>query len=77
VEAAVRAAREHRCGRVDGLQPEGAPTIQLLRLARDADLVVVGAAGRDPDRAMRFGSLGHTVSARSNCPTVVVRHTTA
>ena len=72
VEAAMRVARGHGCGRIDAVMVEGAPSAQLVRLALHADLVVVGAIGQHPGRAMLFGSLGHTVSARATCPTVVV-----
>ena len=76
LEAAVRVARAHGCGRVDGVLVEGAPSTQLVQLALHADLVVVGAVGQHPGRAMLFGSLGHAVSARATCPTVVVRTAT-
>lgn len=49
------------------------PAGALLRLAQDAELVVVGSRGRNGVQRMLLGSVSHSVVLHAPCPVVVVR----
>lgn len=49
------------------------PAAALLRLAHDAELLVVGSRGRNGVTRMLLGSVSHTVVLHAPCPVVVVR----
>ncbi|GHJ08855.1 hypothetical protein TPA0907_32220 [Micromonospora humidisoli] len=58
---------------VTGYLSDGAPTPVLLREARDAALVVLGTRGLGGFAGLLIGSVAVQVSARADCPVLVVR----
>ncbi len=76
LEAAVRVACERRRGPTKELLVLGSTPTMLIDQAEDADLLVVGSRGRNEVRSLLFGSVSHTVTARSPCPVVIVRDDT-
>lgn len=73
LEEAVARSRERGLGPVRGELVEASPSVALVALAEQADLVVVGSRGRGGLRSMLFGSVAHSVAQHSPRPTVVVR----
>lgn len=57
---------------LDPATMEGSPAAVLLRLAEDADLVVVGTRGRGGFADLRIGSTSQHLTAHSPCPVLVV-----
>lgn len=57
---------------LDPATVEGPPAAALLRLAEDADLVVVGTRGRGGFADLRIGSTSQHLTAHSPCPVLVV-----
>ena len=73
LEKAVDLARDRMTGTVVGELIEGGPTQALLDTSTTADLIIVGSRGRGGFRSMLLGSVAQAVSARAQCPVVVVR----
>jgi nucleotide-binding universal stress UspA family protein len=59
---------------VNPVAVEGPPTTMLLETARGADLLVLGARGRDGFAGMLLGSVAQHAAGRATCPVAVVRH---
>jgi nucleotide-binding universal stress UspA family protein len=75
VDTAVERARERAPGvDVQGRVASGNPAAELLRLAEDADEVVVGSHGTSEFTALLIGSVGTQVAEHARRPTVVVRN---
>ncbi|WP_298207493.1 universal stress protein [Ferrimicrobium sp.] len=53
---------------------EGEPAYALIELAKDADLVVVGARGRGGFSALLLGSVSDQLIHHAEVPVLVVRH---
>lgn len=52
---------------------EGSPAGELLREARDADLLVLGSRGRGGFATLLLGSTSHQVVHHAHCPVVILR----
>lgn len=50
----------------------GVPAEEILRAARDADLLVVGSRGTGGFRKLLMGSVGVQVTHHAHCPVVVI-----
>ncbi len=55
--------------------PQGRPGPEMVRLAEDADLMVVGSRGAGSVRELLLGSVSHYCAHHSPCPVVLVRPT--
>lgn len=53
--------------------PEGRPGEELVSLAADADLLVVGSHGSGPLKELILGSVSSYCTHHSTCPVVLVR----
>lgn len=53
----------------------GPPADVLVRLSKDAALLVVGSRGRGEIASLVLGSVSHSVLHRASCPVAVVRRT--
>ena len=53
---------------------EGNPAEVLIKLSKDADLMVVGSRGHGGFKGMLLGSVSQHLVAHAECPVVVVRH---
>lgn len=62
---------------VHRITSEEDPRALLMRLAKDAHLLVVGSRGRGPVRSLLLGSVSVAVSKHATCPVVVVRRSAA
>ncbi|MFG2867423.1 universal stress protein [Streptomyces sp. NPDC048338] len=60
--------------KITGWVAEGSPTVELLRAASSADLVVVGKHTRRPARGAHIGRLTHTLLRHSPAPVAIVPH---
>jgi nucleotide-binding universal stress UspA family protein len=67
-------AVEPTAPRVELMPVAGTPAATLLRAARDADLLVVGARGVGGFRGLLLGSVSQQCVHHALCPVVVVRH---
>ena len=78
------AARELLDRLVDEVGTEGVPRVvrttvndlparSVLHVARDADLIVVGARGLGGFKGLLLGSVSQQVASHSPCPVVIVR----
>jgi nucleotide-binding universal stress UspA family protein len=74
VDGAVARTRELAPGvQVQGQVASGNPAAELLRLAEDADEVVVGSHGASGFAALLIGSVGTQVAEHARGPAVVLR----
>jgi nucleotide-binding universal stress UspA family protein len=55
--------------------PQGRPGPEMVRLAEDAELLVVGSRGAGSVRELLLGSVSNYCAHHSNCPVVLVRPT--
>lgn len=55
--------------------PQGRPGAEVLRLAADAELLVVGSRGAGSVRELLLGSVSNYCAHHSTCPVVIVRPT--
>ncbi len=55
--------------------PQGRPGPEMIRLAADAELLVVGSRGAGSVREMLLGSVSNYCAHHSPCPVVIVRPT--
>jgi nucleotide-binding universal stress UspA family protein len=71
----VALAQERFDGRVVGHLAAGEPWREILQLAAniDADLIVVGTAGRTGLRRLVLGSVAERVTRKAQCPVLVAR----
>ena len=53
--------------------PQGRPGPEMVRLAEDADLMVVGSRGAGALRELLLGSVSHYCAHHSPCPIVLIR----
>ena len=60
--------------RVESVVRSGAPALQLLEEADDADLLVLGSRGLGGFRGLLLGSVGQQCSHHAPCPVVIVPH---
>jgi nucleotide-binding universal stress UspA family protein len=58
---------------ISGIAPVGPAAFALLKAAREAELVVVGARGRGGFRRLHLGSVSSQVATHASCPVVVTR----
>jgi len=59
---------------ISGEAAQGGAAWLLVKLAKDADLLVVGSRGRGGFAGLLLGSISQTVVSHSEVPVVVVRH---
>jgi nucleotide-binding universal stress UspA family protein len=59
---------------VTGETVQGGPAWSLVKVAKDADLLVVGSRGRGGFAGLLLGSISQTVVSHADVPVVVVRH---
>jgi nucleotide-binding universal stress UspA family protein len=71
--ALVRIRRNAPTVATDGQVREGNAAAELIRLAADADQVVLGSRGIGGFEKLVLGSVGAEVAAHAPCPVVVVR----
>jgi nucleotide-binding universal stress UspA family protein len=78
VDEAVQRTRDRVAGlTVEGRVVSGNPAAELLRVAGEADEVVVGSHGTSEISALLIGSVGSQVAEHSPCPAAVVRSRTS
>lgn len=59
---------------IQRIATHGLPADTLLRIARGADLLVVGSRGRGGFRGLLLGSTSHQVISHAPCPVTVIPH---
>ncbi|MUH52060.1 MAG: universal stress protein, partial [Actinobacteria bacterium] len=57
----------------DIVSPEGRAGAELVRLAAEADLLVLGSRGAGSAREMLLGSVSNYCAHHSTCPVVIIR----
>jgi nucleotide-binding universal stress UspA family protein len=67
---------EHPAVQVSTVVAEGPPALELLKTAKNADLLVVGSRGHGAFAGMLLGSVSEHCVTHSPCPVVVVHHAT-
>ncbi len=73
-----RTVEAHRAGvAVHGLLRAGEPSVEIAHAATDADLVVMGTAGRSGVGRLLVGSVADRVIRRARCPVLTVRQDAA
>lgn len=68
------------CGRGGGVERddvlvevcEGPPSLRLVELSKDAEMVVVGSRGRGGFAGLLLGSVSQHVAEQAHCPVVIV-----
>jgi nucleotide-binding universal stress UspA family protein len=55
------------------ITPEGRAGDELVRLAADADLLVVGSRGNGSAKELLLGSVSNLCAHHSTCPVVIIR----
>ncbi|HEY7134606.1 MAG TPA: universal stress protein [Acidimicrobiia bacterium] len=78
-QAVLKAAVERVLGRDadtldwEGEVVEGAPSLRLLELSKDAAMVVVGSRGRGGFTGLLLGSVSQHLAEHASCPVMVLR----
>lgn len=72
LDASVRAAQEEPGVEIEGELLEGHAVAELLKAARDAELLVVGARGHGGFAGLLLGSVSQQCAQHAQCPLVVV-----
>lgn len=75
-EAIDETLGEHPAVQVSTVVAEGPPALELLKTAKNADLLVVGSRGHGAFAGMLLGSVSEHCVTHSPCPVVVVHHAT-
>ncbi len=57
----------------DVITPEGRAGVELVRIAEDADLLVVGSRGEGAAHELLLGSVSNYCVHHSRCPVVIIR----